>query len=64
MSLDRILGCLKSVATGDAIGKQTETLTRADVSRWYPDGIRGFEGLPGTVTPRYSGNRMFGWTIA
>ena len=63
MSLDRILGCLKSVATGDAIGKQTETLTRADVSRWYPDGIRGFEGLPGTVIPRYSGNRKREWRI-
>jgi len=38
---DRILGCLKGIATGDAIGKQTEMLSREDVLRWYPHGIRG-----------------------
>jgi ADP-ribosylglycohydrolase len=61
--LGRITGCLKGIATGDAIGKQTETLSRADVVRWYPHGIRGFEGTPGTVIPRYAGNRKREWLI-
>jgi ADP-ribosylglycohydrolase len=59
----RILGCLQGLATGDAIGKQTETLSGADVVRCYPDGIRGFEGSPGTVIPRYAGNRKREWRI-
>lgn len=59
----RILACLKGIATGDAIGKQTETLSRAGVRRWYPDGVRGFEGLPGTVIPRYVGNPRREWRI-
>ena len=60
---ERILGCLKGVATGDAIGKQTENLSRAEVQRCYPDGIRGFEGRPGTVIPRYAGNRKREWRV-
>lgn len=60
---DRILGCLKGVATGDAIGKQTETLSRENVLRWYPHGIRGFEGTPGLVIPRYVGNSKHEWRI-
>lgn len=60
---DRILGCLQGIATGDAIGKQTESLTHADVRRWYPHGIRGFEGAPGTVIPRYVGNSKREWRI-
>jgi ADP-ribosylglycohydrolase len=59
----RILGSLKGIATGDAIGKQTETLTREGVRRWYPDGIRGFEGVSGTVIPRYQGNTKREWRI-
>ena len=59
----RALGCLKGIATGDAIGKQTETLSRAGVLRWYPNGIRGFEGMPGTVSPRYVGNAKREWRI-
>ena len=62
-TIDRIVGCLKGLATGDAIGKQTETLSRDDVRRWYPDGVRGFEGAPGSVIPRYVGNRKHAWTI-
>ena len=61
--LDRIIGSLKGLAVGDAIGKQTETLSRDDVRRWYPQGIRGFEGTPGSVIPRYEGNRKHAWTI-
>ena len=59
----RILACLKGIATGDAIGKQTEALSRDDVLRWYPDGIRGFEGSPGTPIPRYAGNAKHQWRI-
>src|SRR5688572_27360837 len=60
---ERALGCLKGIATGDAIGKQTETLSRDGVIRWYPEGVRGFEGPPGTVIPRYAGNRKREWRI-
>lgn len=60
---DRILGCLKGVATGDAIGKQAEMLSREDVLHWYPQGIRGFEGTPGSVIPRYVGNAKHEWRI-
>ncbi len=60
---DRILGCFKGAATGDAIGKQTETLTPAEITRWYPNGVRGFEGAPGEVIPRYVGNSKHEWRI-
>ena len=56
-SLERAIGCLHGIATGDAIGKQTEMLSDQDVSRWYPDGVRGFEGEVGAVIPRYVGNK-------
>ena len=59
---DRILGCLQGIAIGDAIGKQTEMLSREDVQRWYPNGIRGFEGTPNAVIPRY-GNSKHEWRI-
>src|SRR5262245_9396478 len=60
---DRIAGCFQGIATGDAIGKQTEMLSRADVQRWYPNGIRGFEGEPNAVIPRYAGNSKREWRI-
>ena len=60
---ERIRGCLQGIATGDAIGKQTETLSREGVLRWYPDGVRGFEGAPGTAIPRYVGNTKREWRI-
>ena len=59
----RILACLQGLATGDAIGKQTETLSREGVARWYPKGVRGFEGPPGSVIPRYVGNSKREWRI-
>lgn len=58
---DRIVGCLKGIATGDAIGKQTEMLACSDVVRWYPSGVRGLEGPPGAVIPRYRGNSKSEW---
>jgi ADP-ribosylglycohydrolase len=60
---ERIVASFKALATGDAIGKQTETLSREDVRRWYPDGVRGFEGSPGTIIPRYVGNSKREWRI-
>jgi ADP-ribosylglycohydrolase len=60
---ERFRACLKGIATGDAIGKQTETLSREDVVGWYPEGVRGFEGPPGSVIPRYAGNRKREWRI-
>ena len=60
---DRIVGCLKGIATGDAIGKQAETLSHDEVLHWYPHGIRGFEGTPGSVIPRYVGNAKREWRI-
>lgn len=60
---ERIRACLHGIAVGDAIGKQTEMLSYQDVSRWYPEGIRGFEGTPGAIIPRYSGNSKREWRI-
>jgi ADP-ribosylglycohydrolase len=59
---ERVIGCFKALASGDAIGKQTETLSRADVQRWYPGGVIGFHGQPGDVIPRYAGKR-YEWRI-
>ena len=55
--------CFKALASGDAIGKQTETLSHREVRRWYPDGISRFHGNPGDVIPRYVGNRRYEWRI-
>src|SRR5262245_5610419 len=60
---DRVVGCLTGIAIGDAIGKQTETLAHADIARWYPNGVRRFEGDPGSVIPRYLGNSRREWRI-
>jgi ADP-ribosylglycohydrolase len=54
---DRVVGSFKGLATGDAIGKQTETLTRAGVGKWYPGGITGFHGRPGAIIARSAGKR-------
>ena len=62
-TLDRIFACLKGIATGDAIGKQTELLSQDALRRWYPHGVRGFEGPPGSTIPRYVGNRKREWRI-
>lgn len=60
-TLDRIVGCLKGIAVGDAIGKQTEGLSAAGLARWFPDGVRGFEGTRGAIIPRYAGNTKHEW---
>jgi ADP-ribosylglycohydrolase len=62
-TFERVVGCLKGIAVGDAIGKQTETLSRDNVQRWHPDGVRGFEGAPNAVIPRYVGNSKREWRI-
>jgi len=33
------------------------------VLRWYPNGIRGFEGTPNAIIPRYVGNSKRQWRI-
>ncbi|MBV9678739.1 MAG: ADP-ribosylglycohydrolase family protein [Acidobacteriaceae bacterium] len=53
----RVIACFKGLAIGDAIGKQTETLSRADVQKYYPTAIKGFFGKPGEIIPRYAGKR-------
>lgn len=60
---ERTLGVLQGIAIGDAIGKQTEGLSREAVLRWYPHGVRGFEGTPGRIIPRYVGNSKREWRI-
>lgn len=57
----RVLACLHGIATGDAVGKQTENLSREDVLRWYPNGVNGFQGPPGMPIPRYRGNKKHEW---
>jgi ADP-ribosylglycohydrolase len=61
--VDRVLACIQGIATGDAVGKQTEGLSREGVQRWYPHGVRGFEGVPGAIIPRYVGNSKREWRI-
>lgn len=59
----RVLACFKALASGDAIGKQSEMLSHREVQHWYPEGVSGFHGLPGQVIPRYRGNRKHEWRI-
>ena len=63
MLAERATACLKGIATGDAIGKQTETLSHEEVARWYPRGVHGFEGTAGATIPRYVGNKKREWRI-
>jgi ADP-ribosylglycohydrolase len=58
-----MFSCFKGIAIGDAIGKQTEMLSPADIARWYPNGVRGFDGTPGDIIPRYIGNSKHEWRI-
>ena len=60
--LQRAMACLKGLSTGDAVGKQTETLSREAISQWYPAGVTGFHGEPGTVITRYVGKR-YEWRV-
>ena len=60
---DRVIGCLHGIATGDAVGKQTEMLSPEQIFRWYPDGVRGFEGTPGAPIPRYVQSSKHRWRI-
>src|SRR5258708_2120138 len=60
---DRAIACLRGLATGDAVGKQTETLTHSDVAKHYPDGIKGLEGKTGNVSRRYRNNKRRQWRV-
>jgi ADP-ribosylglycohydrolase len=59
---DRAVARFKALAVGDALAKQAETLHFSDIRIWYPEGIRGFEGIPGDVIPRYRGRR-YEWRV-
>ncbi len=59
----RVLACFMALASGDAIGKQTEMLSYGEIQHWYPEGISGFQGQPGTIIPRYKGNPKHEWRI-
>ena len=59
--IERAIACFTGLSTGDAIGKQTENLPAADVLRWYPKGIHGFQGSHGEVIPRYVRNANRKW---
>jgi ADP-ribosylglycohydrolase len=60
--LQRCVGCLTGLATGDAIGKQTETLKPSEIALWYPNGVTGFHGDLGSVIPRYK-NWRYEWRV-
>lgn len=51
--LSRATSSFKGLSTGDAVGKQTETLSREDILKWYPEGVKGFHGRIDDVIPRY-----------
>ena len=53
----RILGSLQGVATGDAIGKQTETLSREAVVRSYRMGFEGSRECGSAPSRGMSGTR-------
>ncbi|WP_342553532.1 ADP-ribosylglycohydrolase family protein [Paenibacillus sp. FSL R7-0652] len=58
-TLNRVIACLKGVSTGDAIGKQTESLNFEDIKQWFPEGISDFHGEIGSIMPRYEGKHYF-----
>jgi ADP-ribosyl-[dinitrogen reductase] hydrolase len=53
---DRYRGCLLGLACGDALGGPVEFMTRDDIARAHPDGLRDFVGggwldlAPGEIT--------------
>ncbi|MBE1444310.1 ADP-ribosylglycohydrolase family protein [Paenibacillus sp. OAS669] len=57
--LERVVGCFKGLSTGDAIGKQTESLKFEEIEQWFPGGVTGFHGSIGSVMPRYEGRHYF-----
>lgn len=55
-TLDRYQGCLAGLACGDALGGPVEFVSRDEMSRRYPEGLRDFIGggwlhlFPGEIT--------------
>ncbi len=60
--LSRVASSFKGLSSGDAIGKQTETLSRENILQWYPEGVKGFHGRIGDVIPRYV-DSSYKWRI-
>lgn len=42
---NKIKGCLFGYAIGDALGRGTEFMTRAEAARRYPDGLKDYSGI-------------------
>src|SRR5215217_2654750 len=53
---DRYVGCLLGLACGDALGGPVEFISRAEIERLHPGGLRSFVGggwlhlAPGEIT--------------
>ena len=54
--VDRATGCLLGLACGDALGGPVEFVSRAEIAKLYPGGLREFVGggwlhlFPGEIT--------------
>lgn len=59
---ERVIACFQGLASGDAVGKQTETLPHKEIEKLYPGGVTGFHGQPGDIIPRYLGKK-YPWRI-
>ena len=44
-TIDKIKGCLYGQAVGDALGLGAEFLTKAQVSKFYPNGVSKYEDI-------------------
>jgi hypothetical protein len=59
---DRVVACFKGMATGDAVGKQTEIVVACGRPAVVPGRSRGISRRVWNVIPRYAGMR-YEWRI-